>query len=234
MPTADRPAFIPLSVRSFLAQDWPNRELLVIDDGRDAVGDLVAGVPGVRYLRLSRRASIGAKRNLACAEARGELIVHWDDDDWYAPSRLTWQATPIAAGRADVTGLENRFTLQLPAGQFWTVEREPHQPMVRGDVHNGTLMFRRSIFAEGVRYPEVNLAEGAAFLREAMDRGHRLARLENPDVFVYVRHGGNTWRFAPGQFLNRRRRERVARPSSLSAETLEAYRIAAADPTRRT
>ncbi len=54
------------------------------------VGDLVAGVPGVRYLQLPQRASIGAKRNLACAEARGELIAHWDDDDWYAPARLSW------------------------------------------------------------------------------------------------------------------------------------------------
>jgi O-antigen biosynthesis protein len=233
MPTADRPAFIPLSVRSFLAQDWPNRELLIVDDGSDAVGDLVAGVPGVRYLRLSQRASIGAKRNLACAEARGELVVHWDDDDWYAPSRLTCQATPIVAGRADVTGLESRFTLQLPAGQFWTVGRGLHQRMFLGDVHGGTLMFRRSIFAQGVRYPEANLAEDAAFLRDAIRCGYRLASLENPDVFVYVRHGRNAWRFEPGQFLDRQGWESVTGPSSFSAETLDAYRTAAADPTRR-
>lgn len=234
MPTADRPAFIPLSVRSFLAQDWPNRELLVVDDGRDAVGDLVAGVPGVRYLRLSQRASIGAKRNLACAEARGELIVHWDDDDWYAPSRLSWQAAPIVAGRADITGLENRFTLRFPAGQFWTVGRGLHQQMFRGDVHGGTLMFRRSIFAQGVRYPEVNLAEDAEFLSDAMRRGHRLAKLENPDVFVYVRHGRNAWQFEPGKFLDPQAWVSVAKPPFLSSETLEAYRTAAADPTRQT
>jgi O-antigen biosynthesis protein len=233
MPTADRPAFIPLSVRSFLAQDWPNRELLVVDDGRDAVDDLVAGVPGVRYLRLPQRASIGAKRNLACRQARGELIVHWDDDDWYAPSRLTWQATPIVAGRADVTGLESRFTLRFPAGQFWTAGSEQHHRMFFGDVHCGTLMFRRSIFTQGVRYPDASQAEDAAFLHEAMRRGHRLVRLENPDVFVYVRHGSNTWRFEPEKFPDRQAWVSVAGPPSLSSETLEAYRAAAVDPTSR-
>lgn len=56
-------------------------------------------------------------------------------------------------------------------------------------------MFRRSLFAEGLRYPEVNLAEDAAFLRDAMRRGRRLARLANPGLFVYVRHGRNAWQF---------------------------------------
>jgi glycosyltransferase involved in cell wall biosynthesis/GT2 family glycosyltransferase len=228
MPTADRRAFVPLGVRGFLAQDWPNRELIVVDDGRDPVGDLVAGVPGVRYLRLARRASIGAKRNLACSEARGELIAHWDDDDWYAPGRLSWQAAPIVAGQADITGLENRFMLQLPAGEFWTTRRELHQRMFVGDVHGGTLMFRRSLFAGGLRFPDVNLAEDAAFLRDAMQRGRRLARLDNPGVFVYMRHGRNAWQFELGRFLDPRGWETVAGPASLSSETLDAYRAAAA------
>jgi glycosyltransferase involved in cell wall biosynthesis len=227
MPTADRRAFVSLSLRTFQAQDWPNRELIIVDDGHDAVGDLVAGTAGVRYLRLPKRVSIGAKRNLACAEARGELIVHWDDDDWYGPARLSWQAAPIVAGQADITGLENRFVLQLPGGDFWTTRRELHQRMFVGDVHGGTLMFRRSLFAEGLRYPEVNLAEDAAFLRDAMRRGRRLARLENPGLFVYVRHGRNAWQFEVGRFLDPSGWEAVAAPPSLSGETLGAYRAAA-------
>ena len=65
-----------------------------------------ARAPGVRYLRLDRRTTIGARRNLACREARGAILVHWDDDDWYAPDRLRRQIAPILAGRADLTGLE--------------------------------------------------------------------------------------------------------------------------------
>jgi hypothetical protein len=79
--------------------------------------------------------------------------------------------------------------LQLPAGEFWTTRRELRQRMFASDVIGGTMMFRRSLFAEGLRYPEANLAEDASFLREAMRRGRRLARLDNPGVLVYVCHG---------------------------------------------
>ena len=30
-------------------------------------------------------------RNICCAEARGEVIIHWDDDDWSAPERIAHQ-----------------------------------------------------------------------------------------------------------------------------------------------
>ncbi len=66
-----------------------------MDDGTDAIGDLVPADPRVRYIRLSRRATVGSKRNLACEEARGSLIAHWDDDDWHAPRRLRCQVEAL-------------------------------------------------------------------------------------------------------------------------------------------
>jgi hypothetical protein len=41
MPTADRRAFVPLAIRYFLAQDYPEKELIIVDDGADSVADLV-------------------------------------------------------------------------------------------------------------------------------------------------------------------------------------------------
>ena len=226
MPTCNRRPFVALALRLFQQQQWPNRELIVVDDGCDPVGDLVS-LPGVRYLRLERRASIGAKRNLACGEARGEIIAHWDDDDWYGPARLVHQVAPIVAGQADLTGLENRFVLQLPAGLFWTTRSELHRRMFVGDVHGGTLVFRRSLLAEGLRYPDANLAEDAALIRDALRRGKRLARLANPGLFVYVRHGRNAWSFDVGTFLDPAGWEAVQAPHELPRETIDAYRAAA-------
>jgi hypothetical protein len=74
--------------------------------------------------------------------------------------------------------------------------------MFVGDVHGGTLVFQKSIYDQGLRYPEVNLAEDAGLLRLAIQRGKRLSRLSNPGLFVYVRHGSNAWRFVPGRFLD--------------------------------
>jgi glycosyltransferase involved in cell wall biosynthesis len=226
MPTCNRRPFVALALRLFQQQQWPNRELIVVDDGSEPVADL-ASLPGVRYLRLERRASIGAKRNLACSEARGEIIAHWDDDDWYGPSRLAHQVAPIVAGEADLTGLESRFVLALPAGSFWTTRSELHRRMFVGDVHGGTLVFRRSLLDEGLRYPDANLAEDAALIRDALRRGKRLARLANPGLFVYVRHGRNAWSFDVGTFLDPSGWEAVQAPQELPRETIDAYRAAA-------
>jgi hypothetical protein len=32
---------------------------------------------------LDERSTIGYKRNVACQVARGDIVVQWDDDDWY-------------------------------------------------------------------------------------------------------------------------------------------------------
>ena len=47
------------------------------------------------YLRRDQRSSVGVKRNLACEHAEGELIAHFDDDDWYAPNRLSIQVAAL-------------------------------------------------------------------------------------------------------------------------------------------
>jgi O-antigen biosynthesis protein len=229
MPTYNRRALLSLALRSFLAQDYPNRELIVVDDGEDAVVDVVSGVPGVRYFRLRTRKSIGAKRNVACQQAQGEIIAHWDDDDWYSPERLGYQVAPILTDQADLTGLDNAFVLEPAAGRFWTTRQDIHNQMFVGNVHGGTLVFRKRLFSEGLRYPELNLAEDASLLRRAMKRGKRLVRLSNPGVFVYMRHGRNAWKeCVPGRFLDPAGWKRVGRPSSFSAAVLSSYQAATA------
>jgi glycosyltransferase involved in cell wall biosynthesis len=226
MPTYNRRAFVALALRGFLSQEYPNKELLIVDDGTDPVRDLVEGMPSVHYLRLTRRGSIGGKRNLACREARGEIIAHWDDDDWYGPERLRYQAAPILSGDADLSGLENSYMLDICSGQFWAMSRELHRRMFEGDIHGGTLMYRRAFLEQGLRYPEVNLAEDALLIRRALAGGKRLARLDNPALFIYMRHRKNAWRFEPGHFLEEAGWQRIAPPTSFPPATLDAYRAA--------
>ena len=228
MPTFNRRAFIPLALEAFRRQDYPRKELVVVDDGTDPIADLLEGAEDVRHLRLERRATIGGKRNLACRHARGPIIAHWDDDDWYAPARLRYQVEPILAGKADVTGLVNSFVMELPGGLFWTTLPHLHPRLFVGDVHGGTLVFSRSLLAEGVRYPEANLAEDAALLQQAVRRGKRLLRLENPGLFIYVRHGRNAWReFAPGSFIDPDGWATVDPPPELPPSVLDSYKQAA-------
>ncbi|HEX5104303.1 MAG TPA: glycosyltransferase, partial [Pirellulaceae bacterium] len=91
MPTGDRREFAILAIRCFLEQDYGQKELVIVDDGAIPLAADELNNPQIRCIRLSARASIGAKRNLACREARGAIIVQWDDDDWHGPRRLSRQ-----------------------------------------------------------------------------------------------------------------------------------------------
>jgi glycosyltransferase involved in cell wall biosynthesis len=230
MPTGDRRPFVALALEHFAAQTYPSRELVVVDGGGDPVADLCAGFAGVRHLRVAAGTSIGARRNLACEAATGDVIVHWDDDDWFGPERLARQLEPIEAGRADVTGLTLRHALQLPGGEFWATSEALHRRMFVGDVHGGTLAYRRALRDGGCRYPDVNLAEDAALLRDLLRGGARLERVDGEGLFVYTRHGRNAWRFEAGRFLDVAGWRRVERPAAMPAATVERYRAATGSP----
>jgi glycosyltransferase involved in cell wall biosynthesis len=228
MPTYNRRQFVTQALQLFLRQDYPNRELIIVDDGPDAIGDLTVNLPNVSYLRLPCRNSIGAKRNLACRHAQGDFIAHWDDDDWYSTDRLRYQVAPILSGRADMTGLENALVLVLPEGEFWKTDARLHQKMFVGNVHGGTLVYRKELLTQGLSYPEINLAEDAYLLHYAVQRGKRLARLANPGVFVYVRHDTNAWKeFKPGHFIDPAGWERISPTAVFPRTLLQTYRTAA-------
>jgi glycosyltransferase involved in cell wall biosynthesis len=227
MPTRNRRSLVRLAVQLFQDQDYVNRELIVVDDGDDPIGDLVSRQPHIRYFRLPDRLSIGAKRNFACQHARGEIIAHWDDDDWYARDRLRYQVAPILAGQADITGLENAFVLDVAGGRFWTTHSGLHQQMFVGDVHGGTLTFGRQLWSGGLRYPEVSLAEDAWLLVLALRHGWRLLRLPNPGVFIYMRHSRNTWsECVPGRFLDPEGWKCVPPPPTFPLAALASYQSA--------
>jgi glycosyltransferase involved in cell wall biosynthesis len=193
MPTRDRPEFVRQAVSLFARQDYAERELIVVDDGDRSVEHIVAHVPNARYIRVAERGSIGAKRNRACTEARGTVIVQWDDDDWYAANRLTRQVQPILDGRADVTAFRAGIVADLTDGTFWQCDDALHRRLFVGNVHGGTLAFHRDVWARKARYPDRSIAEDAAFLRQAQSAGAVLLPLANDNSFIYTRHGTNSW-----------------------------------------
>lgn len=70
MPTADRRPFVAQAIRCFPAQDYAEKELVIVDDGADAVADLVPDDSRVRYFQQEARRLVGAKRNFGCHELR--------------------------------------------------------------------------------------------------------------------------------------------------------------------
>jgi glycosyltransferase involved in cell wall biosynthesis len=212
MPTRDRRAFALQSIRYFQRQDYPSRELIIVDDGADDLRPHLPDDPRIRYVRLAGPLSIGAKRNRGIELARGRILAQWDDDDWYAPERLRAQVAPLLAGEADITGLTAGVFFDLPAWQFWRCTPELHQRLFAGDVHGGTLVYERRVWETLARYPDSSRAEDAAFLQQAVRRRARLRRLPGDALFVYLRHAGNSWSFTCGRHVDPRGWQEVGEP----------------------
>jgi glycosyltransferase involved in cell wall biosynthesis len=217
MPTAGRPEMVARALRYFLRQDYPRKELLI---AYDHPGDLPPGLTDPRIVLVPGvpGASIGAKRNAAVSHAAGALIAQWDDDDWYAPQRLSAQLAPILAGTADITGLSGTLFLSSSEGQCWQASADLFARLFVENIHGGTLAYRRSVWEHQARYPDRSLREDADFLQAAMSEGARLSRLPGRELFVYVRHGDNSWQFQVGRYLDAAHWRAVPAPACLGAD----------------
>jgi hypothetical protein len=142
-------------------------------------------------VRLGSRATIGAKRNLACELARGEVVIQWDDDDWYSPRRIADQVADLIAGRAELTGIEQSWLLDLRTTAFWRLDPERQEASIAG----GTLAFLREVWSRCGGYPDDSLGEDVGFLRRAAECGASIVQMPNRGAYVYVRHAANSWRF---------------------------------------
>ena len=146
MPTKNRSKYVPLAIEYFKKQDYPNKELIIIDEGSSPIKHLVPQDPGIRYYFIQQKeATIGQKRNYGCEKANGELIIHWDDDDWYAPDWISFQVKSIKTSGADIAGL-NQIQYWSPLiSTCWIVKNSDSQhPWLSGQ----SLIYRKDFWAQ--------------------------------------------------------------------------------------
>ena len=175
MPTADRRIFVPQAIRYFQRQTYPHRELVILDDGRQELADLIPSDSRVRYVRMDHKATMGAKHNLACELARGEVIVHWDDDDWMADWRLSYQVEILLAHSVStLCGLKRLYFYDPSAEQAWEyIYSADERPWVSG----GTFCYRRE-FWQAHRFPDMNEGADTVFVWG----------LRDAEIFAHIRH----------------------------------------------
>lgn len=86
-PTYNRRLFLPRALGSVKGQTYPNVEHLVVNDGGEAIGDIVESF-GARTIDLARNVRHGAALNAGIAQAKGEYLAFLDDDDIWFPDHL--------------------------------------------------------------------------------------------------------------------------------------------------
>jgi glycosyltransferase involved in cell wall biosynthesis len=90
-PTFNRRPFIPIMLKCFEKQTYPKDKIewIIVDDGTDKIEDLVSRIPQIRYMKFEEKLTLGKKRNICNDNAKGDIIIYIDDDDYYPPERIS-------------------------------------------------------------------------------------------------------------------------------------------------
>lgn len=183
MPTFNRRRFVPQALKYFLRQDYERKELIVIDDGTDAVQDIIPRDEHIRYIRLPEKITIGAKRNMACELAEGDIIAHWDDDDWMSGWRLSYQVAQLR--QADICGLNRVLFFDPALSAAWEYV---YPGTTKPWVHGATLCYRKS-FWEGNLFRNIDVGEDLRFVWN--DPEAKILMLADNRFMAALVHPGN-------------------------------------------
>ena len=162
-PTYNRRIFIPVLIKNYLAQTYPQElmEWIVIDDGTDPVDDLFEGVPTVKYIRVDEKMKLGKKRNFMHEQSKGEIIIYMDDDDFYPPDRVNHAVNKLRGNpRALCAGSSIIYIYFNDTQKVWQFG-----PYGQSHATAGTFAFKRELLKETSYDDEAELAEEKKFLK---------------------------------------------------------------------
>ena len=162
MPTHNRALLLPRAIRSVCEQRYSSWELIVVDDGStDATQDVLSAVDDERVgcIRTEQR-GVAAARNRALSEAKGQVIVYLDDDNFMHPAWL----------RSVVWALSRWPDVDIVYG---AVIAEDLRPYVDAAHQMPALVFRpydRETMFREVTFPDMNVLAHRSGLPEAIRR----------------------------------------------------------------
>lgn len=198
MPTrASRREFWVSAIRSFLNQTYQDSELLILNEADDPMPLPVSGRPDrIRYVRIpSASMTTGAKRNLVNSMAEGELIVHWDDDDWYHPARIETQVGFLDDTRQQVVGWHDLLYYRVAERSLWCYYYQGARPYATGV----SLCYRKSWWERHPFPADRSIGEDTAFWHDASGAGVMASTgkelgFGNIKFIVARAHDGNTFK----------------------------------------
>lgn len=129
--THDRPQYLPIAIKCFLNQTYPNKELLIVWSGSNMPIIHPMTVPPL-ITTVQVEGNIGAKRNAGCKLARNaDIICHWDDDDYSCAHRIEDQVGRLLLSGKSVTGYYTMKFLDEATGKFHEIAkgRSTHEAM---------------------------------------------------------------------------------------------------------
>lgn len=191
-PTYNRRRFIPSLIEMYKSQTYPKdrMEWLILDDGEDSVEDLFLEasktIPNIRYMRQPPKLLIGKKRNILNREAKGDILVAMDDDDYYVPERISHAVTKLmAAPKVELAGSSEIYMYYSDIKKIYKLG-----PYHKYHATNGTMAWKRSYALTHTYDETVTHAEEKSFLESYKNP---MIQLDSMKVMLVISHSENTF-----------------------------------------
>jgi glycosyltransferase involved in cell wall biosynthesis len=191
VPVYNGARFLPRCIESLSAQDHPDVEIVVVDDGSSDDSAQIARRLGARVVRRPHE-GLAPTRNAGIEAARGALIGFCDADDHWKPQKARLQAAHLHAHPQTAIVLCRHETSFEPGVEApdWLI---PDQ--VRGDldgVSPTSGLFRREALVRLGGFRSDFESNGSDFnvLVRARTEGLQIALLDEP-LFVRRIHDDN-------------------------------------------
>jgi glycosyltransferase involved in cell wall biosynthesis len=187
-PTFGRTEYLGEAIWHFLGQDYPNKELIILNDNKDITYE--CDIPNVVVVNKSEiYPSLGLKRNAASELATGHFLVPWDDDDIHLPHRISSLVTGIKerTARAFYTP---PFVFFHTRGQKAYLKSSLLLPHIPGGAH-ATCIYSKSIFNKVGGYGDHDLGEDAVLFRAFRNAGVDMTAGDDDSHANYVYNNGS-------------------------------------------
>ena len=221
-PTANRAPLLPAIWNCVRTQSIDDFEWLILDTSPQPA-EMFKTITDrrVRYVHAPAPLSIGAKRNILCEAARGDVIIQFDDDDHYAPHYAARMLSFMTESGADFVKLFGFFLLHRTSNTFayWDLEHPfplhyvlsptadvkvlPFKSGARTRWGYGfSYVFLRRIW-QATRFPDRDHGEDQEFADLAVARFPAAGMQDRDYLCVHVIHSSNSSISAPQQILPR-------------------------------
>lgn len=169
-----RPFYARRAIDCFLQQTYPNKELLIINHGRESVFTPDVRIRELRIMKAHDQ-TLGSLRNIGLDFARGSLILTWDDDDWYHPLRMEVQIAAYQSDSAILLKNQIRYSFQSRSAFILHAESGIHSTIL----HSCGVPFR---------YRDLTYGEDTDFLHNFQNV---IAVDNDPSLYIRFHHGNN-------------------------------------------
>jgi glycosyltransferase involved in cell wall biosynthesis len=219
-PTFGRPAFLERLITYVRSQSYENWEWRILDDSPTPNHVLVdLEDPRIHYRHTKKRLSIGAKRNSLIQASLGEIVVHFDDDDFYGPQYIDVMLGAMLRNEVDFVRLSGFFVLSISLkalgyyrifvknGPAFSFNSQAIQHVQLGELnipmihlnYGWTYMYRKLVW-ERAPFHDINTFEDREFVLAAREQFKIRYFEDTTGICCHTVHTGSSSRCFP-QFL---------------------------------